>query len=340
MHQLPLCDQLTLFAQIGSPYAYAKKRTALGYERAEFDMRLICPNCDAQYEVPADVMPAEGRDVQCSNCGQTWFQDHPDALVSRQASWHEDELEDEEVIRVDEEPEYEEEYEAEPEYHAEPDPVADVPTFEPEPEPEPEPKAWPRRDLDPAVADVLREEAELEQRARRSEAASMESQPDLGLTENTEEADKRAREARDRMARMRGEAAPSAEAPSSSDAGRTAATAAALASRRDLLPDIEEINSTLRSNSARSPGTDPGQTAQIEVKEKRSSRRGFILTVALVAILALIYSYAPQLADAVPALEPALTGYVSMIDSWRVWLDTQISSLLSWLDAAAATSNG
>ncbi|MDC0135779.1 zinc-ribbon domain-containing protein, partial [Sulfitobacter sp.] len=31
-------------------------------------MRLICPNCDAQYEVPDDVMPVAGRDVQCSNC--------------------------------------------------------------------------------------------------------------------------------------------------------------------------------------------------------------------------------------------------------------------------------
>ena len=41
-------------------------------------MRLICPNCDAQYEVPDEGMPAAGRDVQCSNCGQTWFQHHPD----------------------------------------------------------------------------------------------------------------------------------------------------------------------------------------------------------------------------------------------------------------------
>ena len=41
-------------------------------------MRLICPNFSAQYEVPADVIPAEGRDVQCSNCQETWFQTHPD----------------------------------------------------------------------------------------------------------------------------------------------------------------------------------------------------------------------------------------------------------------------
>ena len=38
-------------------------------------MRLICPNCDAQYEVDAAMIPASGRDVQCSNCGRTWFQE-------------------------------------------------------------------------------------------------------------------------------------------------------------------------------------------------------------------------------------------------------------------------
>ena len=43
-------------------------------------MRLTCPNCDAQYEIPDDVMPENGRDVQCSNCGTTWFQAHPNAI--------------------------------------------------------------------------------------------------------------------------------------------------------------------------------------------------------------------------------------------------------------------
>ena len=41
-------------------------------------MRLTCPNCGAQYEVPDEVIPDDGRDVQCSNCGDTWFQAHPD----------------------------------------------------------------------------------------------------------------------------------------------------------------------------------------------------------------------------------------------------------------------
>ena len=37
-------------------------------------MRLICPNCSAQYEIDATLVPDEGRDVQCSNCGKTWFE--------------------------------------------------------------------------------------------------------------------------------------------------------------------------------------------------------------------------------------------------------------------------
>ena len=41
-------------------------------------MRLICPNCDAEYEVDASAIPYDGRDVQCSNCGHAWFQLRPE----------------------------------------------------------------------------------------------------------------------------------------------------------------------------------------------------------------------------------------------------------------------
>ncbi len=37
-------------------------------------MRLTCPDCGAQYDVSDDAIPAEGRDVECSNCGHSWFQ--------------------------------------------------------------------------------------------------------------------------------------------------------------------------------------------------------------------------------------------------------------------------
>ena len=56
-------------------------------------MRLICPNCDAQYEVDAAMIPASGRDVQCSNCGKTWFQG-PNETVSVKAPETEPESEE------------------------------------------------------------------------------------------------------------------------------------------------------------------------------------------------------------------------------------------------------
>jgi predicted Zn finger-like uncharacterized protein len=36
-------------------------------------MRLTCPNCDAEYEVPDGMMPAAGRHVQCTSCHTRWF---------------------------------------------------------------------------------------------------------------------------------------------------------------------------------------------------------------------------------------------------------------------------
>lgn len=37
-------------------------------------MRLICPNCGSQYEIDDALVPDSGRDVECSKCGQVWFQ--------------------------------------------------------------------------------------------------------------------------------------------------------------------------------------------------------------------------------------------------------------------------
>ncbi|WP_296422582.1 zinc-ribbon domain-containing protein [Yoonia sp.] len=46
-------------------------------------MRLICPNCNAQYDVADDVIPEGGRDVQCSSCTHTWFQTEKPTVAGR-----------------------------------------------------------------------------------------------------------------------------------------------------------------------------------------------------------------------------------------------------------------
>lgn len=37
-------------------------------------MRLTCPQCGAQYEIPDDAIPPAGREVECSSCNHVWFQ--------------------------------------------------------------------------------------------------------------------------------------------------------------------------------------------------------------------------------------------------------------------------
>ena len=37
-------------------------------------MRLVCPNCKANYEIPRDAVPISGREVKCDSCGHSWFQ--------------------------------------------------------------------------------------------------------------------------------------------------------------------------------------------------------------------------------------------------------------------------
>lgn len=262
-------------------------------------------------------MPTSGRDVQCSNCGKTWFQHHPDHAPA----------EEEDVALP---------------------PQAPAPDEEVSPPPPPAPppgRDMPRKQLDPAVADILRQEAEAEFEARkRRQSAPLESQPDLGL-ESTEEPrarpvdpqvdpDQRALDAKKRMARMRGEPVPKSEA---------AATAAAMSSRRELLPDIEEINSTLRNDT--SPVGVNAETRQSlgaggSQKQASGFRRGFLTVLALAVLLLVVYLYAPTIAGAIPALDGMLSAYVAAVDGLRLMLDGQIKALLTWLDTVASQSEG
>ncbi|MGB7318265.1 MAG: zinc-ribbon domain-containing protein [Planktotalea sp.] len=271
-------------------------------------MRLICPNCGAQYEVPTEVIPTEGRDVQCSACSNTWFQAHPD---------HDNALADE----VDT-----------PSVEAVSPPPA--PPSAPAKEPQEIPQVA-RRELDPQVSDVLRQEAKLEAAARAADHGTpLESQPELGLEAATEdEGTRRAREARERMARMRGEPVP--------DEVAVAAVTAAAGSRRDLLPDIEEINSTLRSSGERrrpAEATDADLSGTTpRVRRKRSGfKRSFIMMILVAAIAIGAYVFGPRISAMVPAAEPYVQQYTTRVESARTWLSSSLDKGLAWLDKMAS----
>jgi len=256
--------------------------------------------------------------VQCSNCGQTWFQHHPDHVP-----------------------------EPEPEPEAAPDPEAPAEErVAAAPDPEIARKA---REIDPSIAEILRREAEQEVQARAADA--LESQPELGLDDiaaadpdpepapepnpGASEAERRGLQARERMARMRGET-PEPVPDSAPDLA--AATAAAAGSRRDLLPDIEEINSTLRSTGDRQGVAVKGAEVDTETVLKtrqRSFRRGFAVSIVIVALLVGLYVATPRIVEAVPAAEPALVAYTGQVDAARLWLDGQVTRFLTWMDGMA-----
>ncbi len=317
-------------------------------------MRLVCPNCDAKYEVPDDAIPEGGRDVQCSNCGHAWFQLRPEAEIAaeEEAALFGDDLarpEDaapEPVPAVateapEAEPAPEAVAEAPDPAPAEPAPAAEAAPppqtddaiaallAEAEPDTAPPPVTAPKQELDESVLAVLREEAEREAEARRLEAqrdgsrraeaeGQMQVQPDLGVEAAPAAA---LSPTQRRLAMLKGKDpdAPPPEPPKP-------------AARRDLLPDVEEINSTLQPSD---PGYDPD--AEVDklpdlTRGRGGFRSGFFLMILLLVIAAAVYVAAPKLIAQFPALEGALTAYVGFVDALRIWLNDLVNSATNALN--------
>ena len=262
-------------------------------------MRLICPNCDAQYEVDDSAIPEIGRDVQCSGCGHAWFQLPPDL---EEAVAAEDEL----YVQANAptsrgfQPDAPARKAAEPSDEAEIDrPAA------------PFPPALQRRGLDESLLAVLREEAERETEVRRSEARPLESQPDLGLSEPAASHTAATEAARRRVAQMKG-----------LDPDFNPDLPPKGAARRDLLPDIEEINSTLRASGDRHGALGgAANTAPLQEARRSGFRIGFTLMMTLAMVAALAYVMAPKIVAQIPTAAPAMTQFVAAVDKARLALD-------------------
>lgn len=311
-------------------------------------MRLVCPNCDAKYEVPDDAIPDTGRDVQCANCSHAWFQMRPrPGLVAVDTAPVAPPVAQEPTPAPEpapsvqtppvEEPPVEEPAAPEPPVEVpdvqeptveEPEPgpaeaPVEVPTAEPEDvlraelddtaEPDEEVQAAPVTEIaaapaykvDDSVLAILREEAEREAQARRAETSFPETQPDLGIESVAAPAPTPVVEAP--------VAAVAAAAPPVPEEAKPSA-------RRDLLPDVEEINSSLRP--ADHPQDDDASVDDMPPPEPRGGfRSGFLLVMTVAMIASGLYIAAPTLARLVPALEGPLDSYVALINSLRLQLD-------------------
>lgn len=317
-------------------------------------MRLVCPNCDAEYEVDNAAIPLAGRDVQCSNCGHAWFQTHPEveveeaalvgsaavsvarepeAVLAEDARHHR-------AARVAVAPEPETVLEkAEAQAVAasaapEPSRTAAVDVLEAAPSPRAEPGAAKvagteapppaPRNIDESVLAVLREEAAREAAARRAETPpALETQTEMPLDQVS-----------GRRANARSEAMqPATRILQKVDSTVEDPVPEAVRSRGDRLPAIDEINSTLRATSDRAG--DMEDDAMTSLAPRRPARGGFgsgFLTLILLGVIILaLYVFAPLIAAKVPALAGAANAYVVAVNVARVWLDDRMRALIGVL---------
>jgi predicted Zn finger-like uncharacterized protein len=229
-------------------------------------MKLICPKCQAQYEIPDVAIPDIGRDVQCANCNETWFQAHPDAKAPSGPD----------AAVADPAPSDPKSSDPKP---GDPPKSGDAPIAEPE---------TPRRELSPAVTDILRQEAAREKEARAAKAKD----------QDPKSSQANARLGRDRLPEI-----------ADIDVNNP---------RLNPGPAVEETADTI---------FDVDTDLPVAVR-KKGFKRGFSMIVLLMGMALLLYVLAPQLAQKYPNLLEPLSTYVNAVNSGRIWLNDLISGMM------------
>src|SRR6056300_572816 len=346
-------------------------------------MRLTCPNCTAQYQVPADAIPENGRDVQCSACEHTWFQSGapddmtlataipvtvpsvsapsvpdvtptPDQAVSPEKS---DTSATSETMADNSDFE---QHLSESLDHSEPaaQDADDPMPMAPQPSQSQQPAdaldgddddgaikpKLPKRELDPQVANVLREEAEREKRARLAAQSQTQSQTrdEMSLTSAQDDtadyiSDIDPQTTIEHDDTELDDIAVSTEPkrkkiypPNLDDLddlyNQTADSADQAIS--DTLPDPDDLKSSLHDSGDDVTilgAADPAEGA----KEKSNRRSGFILAFIVLAAGFWLYSNAAAVAQAIPQTKTALQIFVLSVDAVRNGLNNFATSIIT-----------
>ena len=268
-------------------------------------MRLLCPNCGAQYEVPEDHIPRKyGRDVQCSACNHTWFQTHPAQDLNPSPQ---DYLEGQDSLaeRGD--------HSASTGANLETEEGGSISANR---GPQTDPTRQ-KRPLHPSVAGVLREEAKREVEERSIAAAQSEKNQGNPESESNASRSTGSDTARDADVDMR-----------ALDALYQKSDQTAKSARGALLPDIDEINSTLSTDVADWPTDSEASAATIERGQRKL---GFFLGITLIFAAAAIYYFAPQIGERIPVLQEPLELYQQWVNSIRILLDQCIRQAILWV---------
>lgn len=251
-------------------------------------MRLICPNCDAQYDVSDDAIPSGGRDVQCSNCKHTWFQTEKPVVPGRETT---------RVLA----------------------PSRAQVVSEPRQVSVPVPVSQPRKpQLDAAVTDILRAEAlrEQEMTVEKTTAAPPPTQAATKVHKND------ADETRKRVAQMTED-----EGGTGADAAAAVGAPAMTQANLRTVPDIHEINAALRARAQANEQSGLTDAEKQQAVQRGGFRRGFFFVLLVFVVLFTPYLLADEITRSLPQTRAFMAPYVETVDQLRLWLAMQSAAL-------------
>ncbi len=312
-------------------------------------MRLVCPKCEAEYEVANKAIAATGRDVQCSDCGHSWFHDGTTASANspaqKKAPAMKTATRSKNPSKTAQKPAGKPAGESAAEdilaRPATAKPAGDSPPTAPPVEKPVDPGTAlnakpasetdvPRRTLDTSVIAILREEAAREANARRDDAVLIESQPEFGLTAPQSVIGRE-------LARGTQKSRAIAAADSGAEDDELAMIlddSKSAEPRRNVLPDIEQITSTLRATSVRLAPENSPRDDRAALRRRFGFRLGFISALSAALLLMITYLFATPLAARYPSMEPALSEFVATADRGRLGLDMLLGRVTEWMQGA------
>ncbi|WP_428545351.1 hypothetical protein [Profundibacter sp.] len=255
------------------------------------------------------VIPSEGRDVQCSSCGHTWFQKSA-AQLEADGETPVDAPKQDAEQETDATPETTDEVDTEAAETSKTTDESGKDASEEQPAP---------RKTDESVLGILREEAAREAAAREKDAkGTQDPKPKAGLD----------------LSKTSSDTPPDVSIASAKPHPDSQPAESGSSAHRDRLPDIDEINSTLRA------ATDSLDESAEEDEAQPSGRRGFRLGFSLVLILAtlglLAYIFAPDIVQRFPESEPYMTNYVEQVNNLRDWLDQMMKAATDKMSGTAS----
>ena len=279
-------------------------------------MLLVCPNCEARYEVPEQNIPECGRDVQCSACSMTWFQTSSNLQKSTTEGVKE-------VLDDDQSSCF-----PSTDYMPLVDNVLND-AYDVEKLPRDEGTRRLKNRLHPTVAEVLKEEAQREVAARATEIlqtqintrAEKKIASDFGIKDDEYEG----------------------QARSSGD-GIVAEKLYGFEERQAKTEQKikESKNFTTSNNDDTYPTVPFGENQKVKKSadenmlqiriRSRARTKGFLAGLFFVAVCFLVYQNAFALTNLFDPLKPFLERYVTSVDLIRAYSDQWFANGIYWLE--------